>query len=230
VSVAHDVSTLKSGDRVVLGFHGLAPDIKDGLVARGVDLRQDMFCPFIAKLDGVVERLAHEGHHIAMVGQASSHHCIVANEIARKHGRRCHIIEREEDLDAIADQAGWVLVGQVTGNTMVFQAVSERIRGDKLPIKIFRTMCGDSHDRQNNAAELAKAADVVIVVDDQGAAAQSVYEVCARYNQRLHKASAKDDVQPGWLEGAKKVAIVGGILVPEWTIEDIAQRVRELAA
>ena len=38
------------------------------------------------------------------------------------------------------------------------------------------------------------------------------------------------DIASDWFDGASKVAIVGGILVPEWTIEDMAERVRELTA
>jgi 4-hydroxy-3-methylbut-2-enyl diphosphate reductase IspH len=58
VSVSHDVSTLGQGDRLVLGFHGLNKDTKESLSERGVDLLDDLICPFIAKLDRVVERLA----------------------------------------------------------------------------------------------------------------------------------------------------------------------------
>src|SRR4051812_13434771 len=49
LSVAHDLSTLQESDRLVLGFHGLTDNAKDGLAARGVDLVDDLICPFISK-------------------------------------------------------------------------------------------------------------------------------------------------------------------------------------
>src|SRR5687768_6463202 len=82
LSVVRDVSTLGRGDRLVLGFHGLNKDVKQDLAARGVDLIEDLTCPFIAKLDRVVERLAGEGFNIAIVGLKDNHHCRVAKNIA----------------------------------------------------------------------------------------------------------------------------------------------------
>src|SRR5262245_42617507 len=38
VSVAHNVASLKEGDRLVLGFHGLPNAAKEKLAAEGVDL------------------------------------------------------------------------------------------------------------------------------------------------------------------------------------------------
>src|SRR5713101_1214152 len=61
ISVPRDVSTLGRGDRLVLGFHGLNKEAKESLAARGVDLLDDLICPFIAKLDRVVERLVKDG-------------------------------------------------------------------------------------------------------------------------------------------------------------------------
>jgi 4-hydroxy-3-methylbut-2-enyl diphosphate reductase len=231
VAVTHDVATLKDGDRLVTGFHGLAGDTKTGLADRGVTLVEDMLCPFIAKLDRVVEQAAGEGFDIAIVGKRGNHHCLVAQDFAEKHGQRCYVIESPDDLEAIPrDGRRIALVGQVTGNTETFDAVIDRVESSRMPVRIFRTMCGDSRTRQENAVELAKSSDVVILIDDGGGASESVFEVCSRHNSRIHRVGAREDIERDWFDGASKVAVLGGILVPEWTIEDMAERVRELTA
>jgi 4-hydroxy-3-methylbut-2-enyl diphosphate reductase len=101
LSVVRDVSTLESGDRLVLGFHGLSKEMKESLVGRGVDLLDDLICPFIEKLDRVVERLAKEGFDIAIVGAKDNHHCRVAKKIAHDYRRRCYVLERADDVDAL---------------------------------------------------------------------------------------------------------------------------------
>jgi 4-hydroxy-3-methylbut-2-enyl diphosphate reductase IspH len=77
--------------------------------------------------------------------------------------------------------------------------------------------------------ELARQADVVILLDDAGGAAQSVFEVCSGVNKRVHAVRAKEEIEPAWFEGAGKAAIIGGILVPVWSIEDVAAYVRKLS-
>jgi 4-hydroxy-3-methylbut-2-en-1-yl diphosphate reductase len=230
LSVVRDVSKLGEGDRLVLGFHGLNKETKESLAARGVDLLDDLICPFIEKLDRVVERLAKEGFDIAIVGAKDNHHCRVAKKIADEHQRRCYVIERADEVDGLLNEGRRIaLVGQVTGNTEIFTEVIERIRSSNAPIKIVKTMCSDSYSRQRTAVELAQQADVVILLDDGGGAAQSVFEVCSRVNKRVHRVRSKQEIRPAWFEGAGKAAIIGGILVPAWSVEDVAAYVRTLS-
>jgi 4-hydroxy-3-methylbut-2-enyl diphosphate reductase IspH len=231
VSVARDVSTLGPGDRLVLGFHGVSKETKQSLVARGVDLLDDLICPFIEKLDRVVERLAKGGFDIAIVGLKDNHHCHVAKTIADEHGRRCYVLERAGDVELLPNEEGRpvALVGQVTGNTEVFTEIIERLRKSQAAIKVVKTMCSDSYSRQRTAVELARQADVVILLDDGGGAAQSVFEVCSRVNKRVHRVRSKAEIKSAWFEGAGKAAIIGGILVPVWSVEDAAAYVRTLS-
>ena len=230
LSLATDLSTLGQGDRLVLGFHGLNKDSKEDLVARGVDMVDDLICPFIAKLDKVVERLAGEGFDIAIVGAKDNHHCRVATKIADQHNRRCFVIEQPDEIDAVPVEDGRpiALVGQVTGNTQVFAEVLERIRTSRAPIKIVKTMCSDSYSRQRAAADLAQQADLVILLDDGGGAAQSLFEVCSRINKRVHRVRSKEEIQPNWFDGAQKTAILSGILVPSWVVAETARYIETM--
>jgi 4-hydroxy-3-methylbut-2-en-1-yl diphosphate reductase len=228
VSVPRELSTLGEGDRLVLGFHGLSKETKERLAGQGVEILDDLLCPFIAKFDRVVERLARDGFDIAIVGSRDNHHCRVAAKVAAEHQRRCYVIERAVDLDALPKDAHVALVGQVTGDTEVFTEVIERMRASNAPVKVVKTMCSDSYSRQRMTADLARRADIVILLDDGGGAAQSVFEVCSRINARIHRVRSKEDIRPEWFEGVRSAAIVGGILVPQWSIDDAASHVRAM--
>jgi 4-hydroxy-3-methylbut-2-enyl diphosphate reductase len=232
IAVKYDPSKVEAGERLVLGFHGLPPEEKEALNARGVDIAADCICPFIAKLDKLVERYVAAGFDVAMVGTPDNHHMRTAAMLAARRGRRCYPIIRAEDVDALPCRDGEgppiVLVGQVTGNTQVFHETIARIETLRLPIKIVKTMCSDSYRRQTSAFELAQRADVVVLVDDGGDGALSVYEVCSRANATVHRVRDAGDVKREWFSGVAKVAVVGGILVPDWTIGEVAQRIAAL--
>jgi 4-hydroxy-3-methylbut-2-enyl diphosphate reductase len=230
LSVKYDPGAIGPDEPVVLGFHGLAPQDKADMQARGAALLDDLICPFIEKLDRVVERHVKDGFDIAMVGSPDNHHLRTARQIAAENGRRCHAIVRAEDIDALcgADDAPVVLVGEVTGNTETFRATIERIETLKLPIKVRKTMCADSHARQREASELARRADVVVLVDDGGDGARSAFEVCARMNARVHRVRGAQEIEAAWFTDAARVAVVGGILIPDWTIAEVADRLRTM--
>ena len=44
----------------------------------------------------------------------------------------------------------------------------------------------------------------------------------------VYRIHCKEDVEKSWLVDAGKVAIIGGILVPMWTIDEVADHVREI--
>jgi 4-hydroxy-3-methylbut-2-enyl diphosphate reductase len=223
VSVLHDFSSLQRGDNAVLGFHGVDKRVKERLVTSGIEV-QDLQCPFISRMDSVVEELTKEGFNIIAFGKTQSHHCLEAQRIAQEHGRKCVIVEKAEDVDEIyfEPESHWACVGAVTGNTFVWEQVVSKLGKMDIPVKIVKTVCSDSFKRQEQANQLAQEAEVVLVVDDGGGASLSVYEVCSLINERVYRIDSKEDIQREWFEGVTKVAIVGGILVPQWTIDEMA--------
>ncbi len=230
IAVVHDASELRQGDRLVLGFHGLPREVKEGLTANGVVLVDDLQCPFITRLNGVLERLVREGFDVIIVGSKGNHHCQEAQRLAEEYGRTCVVIERPEDIESMPndDAKRWALVGQVTGNTTTFKDVVRGLREKGIPAKIVRTICSDSYLRQGIAMNFAKEADLVIVVDDGGGAAQSVVEVCSQLRKNVHRIGSKDEVKRECLEGVRKVAIVGGILVPQWSLDEVARHIKQI--
>lgn len=230
VTVVDDVTELRKGDRLVLGFHGLPNDIKEGLKGKEVTLLADLQCPFIARLNKVVKNLLRDGFDLIIVGKKNNHHCIEAQRLARKYDRRCFVVEKAVDIDSVIAEEGMrlALVGQVTGNTLTFNDVVERLRQKDIPVKIVRTVCSDSYLRQGIAINFAKHADVVVVVDDGGGASQSVFEVCSQLSEKVQRIRRKEDIKREWFEGVQKVAIVGGILVPQWSIDEVARHIREI--
>lgn len=227
VSVVHDRTQIKEGDEVVLGFHGLMASEKEELKARGLSLLQDLQCPFITRMDKMAERLAIEGFDLLVMGKKDSHHCKEAQRLAGKRGKSCIVLEKAEEVETIPRDEGknWALIGQVTGNTDTWLGVIQRLEHLKIPVKVVKTVCSDSFLRQDMARELARQADVVILVDDgvgTSGAAQSVFEVCSAINKRVHKISRKDEIQWEWLENAETVGVIGGILIPQWTIDEVA--------
>jgi 4-hydroxy-3-methylbut-2-enyl diphosphate reductase IspH len=180
----------------------------------------------VRSLRGVVQGIAiveHEYGPPVFVGDEIVHNRHVVESLTAEGAHFA------EDLPETGRERSVALVGQVTGNTQVFTQVVERIRASAMPIKVIKTMCSDSYSRQREAMELVREADVVILLDDGGGAAQSVFDICSRINERVYRVRSKQEILPNWLDRARRVAVIGGILVPSWTIEDTACFVRAMA-
>lgn len=223
VFVLDSPSSLENGEKVVLGFHGVEKKERELFETANVEV-QDLQCPFISRYNSALEELATEGFNLIAFGRKQDHHSLDAQRLAREYGRKCVIVEKAEDVDEIHFEAGdeWACVGSVTGNTFLWKAVVSKLNEKEVPIKIVETVCRDSFKRQEEAIQLADEAEVVLVVDDGGGASLSVSEVCSRVNDKVYRISSKEDIQQEWFEGITKVAIVGGILVPQWVFDEMA--------
>ena len=178
VQVVHEPALLTGGETLLLGFHGLPSDTREELVERGITIK-DYKCPFIAKLDRTADQMAAQGFDILIMGQRQNHHCMYAQEAARRHQRQCVVLETLEDVETIPQgtAAQWVLLGQVTGNTLLWAALRERLQQRGIAFQTRQTVCSDSYQRQEEAMELAQEADCCLIVDDGGAASLSLFQV-----------------------------------------------------
>lgn len=230
VSVVDNPSHLNSGDDVVLGFHGVGKSVKQQLQANEVNI-EDLQCPFISRYNSEIEELASDGYNLLAFGRKENHHSLDAVSVANEYGRRSVIVEKPEDIDGIDFQVNekWACVGSVTGNTRLWEAVVSKLNKINIPVKVVETVCTDSFKRQNEASELAEEADLVLVIDDGGGASNSVYEVCTSVNEMVYRVSSKEDIKLEWFKDISTVAIVGGILVPQWTIDEMASYISELS-
>ena len=236
VKVLHDLPVLRGDATLLVGFSGLPRDTIEDLAGRGIEVK-DYTCPFIAKLAKTVDRLVADGFDILIMGKRQNHHCQDAQEVASKHQRQCIIIEKIEDVDTIPLEttSRWALVGQVTGNTLLWNAVVERLQQRGVAAQVLKTICSDSYQRQGKAMELAQTADRCLVVDDAGGASQSLFEVLSAVGAQVYRFRWRDDgswkaaIDVRWLTGASSVAVVGGILVPQWAINEVAAYVKGLA-
>lgn len=235
VQVLQDLSGLQRDDTLMLGFHGLPQDTITTLQEQGVEIK-DYKCPFIAKLDNTVDRLVAEGFDILIMGKPKNHHCMYAQAAAAQHQRQCRVIETLADLDTIPSQppARWALVGQVTGNVLLWQRLVERVQQGAPAAHVVQTVCSDSYKRQEGALQLARETDCCVIVDDAGGASQSLFEVLSTLSTPVQRLRWRDDgswqeaLDRHWFAGARSVAVVGGIMIPQWAIDRVASYLSDL--
>jgi 4-hydroxy-3-methylbut-2-enyl diphosphate reductase len=104
---------------------------------------------------------------------------------------------------------------------------SIRKRFPRSDVRILDTVCKPTKERQHAAADLARAADVVIVVG--GAASNNTCELlktCGRHCSRVHHVETEADLSPLWFHDAHTVGITAGTSTPDEVIDRVEGRIR----
>jgi 4-hydroxy-3-methylbut-2-enyl diphosphate reductase len=226
LEIVQDTGTLTEGVEVAIGYHGYEPELMSDLESRGVILHNYQ-CPFIAKMNEIAEELAAEGYDLIAFGKSQNHHCLYAKRVAERFGRACLITEDVVTVKETVLEPGrkWACIGQVTGDAGRWDDFVQGLNAMDIPVRVVDTVCSDSRDRQSEAAALASEADVVIVVDDGGDASTSVYDTCHRTNSRTFRYGTGMPLREAWIKGATRIAVVGGIMVPDWVLDRVAKEV-----
>jgi 4-hydroxy-3-methylbut-2-enyl diphosphate reductase len=108
-----------------------------------------------------------------------------------------------------------------------------RRRFPRSEVRFIDTVCKPTKQRQSAAVEMARQADVVIVVGGRSSNnTRELVKSCGRYCARVHHVETDADVRPEWFEGANIVGLTAGTSTPDDVIDRVEARVRqaELAA
>jgi 4-hydroxy-3-methylbut-2-enyl diphosphate reductase len=104
--------------------------------------------------------------------------------------------------------------------------------GQRFPrseIEMMNTVCVPTRLRQQSAGELARQADVVLVVG--GARSNNTRELvatCRRYCARVFHVQTAENVRAEWFGGARVAGITAGTSTPGNVVDTVETRVRAL--
>ena len=93
-------------------------------------------------------------------------------------------------------------------------------------MRFLDTVCKPTKERQSAAVEMARQADVVIVVGGRGSNnTRELVKTCARYCARVHHVQTEADVCPEWFDGATVVGLTAGTSTPDDVIDRVEARI-----
>jgi 4-hydroxy-3-methylbut-2-enyl diphosphate reductase len=102
-----------------------------------------------------------------------------------------------------------------------------RRRFPQSDVRFVDTVCRPTKERQSAAVEMARQADVVIVVGGRSSNnTRELVKTCARYCSRVHHVETDEDVRPEWFEAAKVVGLTAGTSTPDEIIDRVEVRIR----
>jgi len=220
---ADDVATAT----VMITAHGASDLALRAIQDRGLRVLQAT-CPLVHYAHRAVKSLARDNFHPVIVGLRE--HVEVRG--LTQDLAEFDIVLTEEDVLQLAPQPRFGIAAQTT------QPI-DRVRhlvgliGRRFPhseIRFIDTVCQPTKQRQSAAVEMARQADVVIVIG--GAHSNNTRELaatCARFCSRVHQVANAREVQPGWLLDAETVGITAGTSTPDHVIDEVELRLRNLA-
>ncbi len=224
IETKEELNRLTEGT-VVIRSHGVAKEIYDYLERQGLECI-DATCPFVKRIHNVVEKESLAGKHIIVVGNPD--HPEVEGIVGWCQGP-VTVLETLEEAKDYTPKEGTSLciVAQTTYNYKKFQDIVEIFEKKGYNGSVVNTICNATEERQTQSRELAKEADVMIVIGGKHSSnTRKLYEICSRECANTYFIQTLDDLHLELPKSVRLVGITAGASTPNKLIEEVQNYVR----
>jgi len=217
-----DLSEVPAGAITVFSAHGVANAVEQE--ARERDLHVlDATCPLVAKVHGQGKRYVRQGRTVILVGHAG--HPEVEGTLGQIPGPAI-LVQTPADVDAM-DLPVDTPVADVTQTTLsvddtrgVITALEKRFTNIVGPD--VGDICYATQNRQTAVRELAKAADVILVVGAKNSSnSNRLREIGVESGKASYLIADASELEAAWLHDADVVGVTAGASAPEALVQDV---------
>ena len=205
---------------IIIRSHGVGPEIYKQVEAMGLNM-VDATCPHVRKAQSSARMLADEGYQVVIVGE--KHHPEVKS-IIEWAGEGAVAIETEEEAEDLPKYGKLGVVAQTTFSAPKFKQIVDRLLDKSSDIKILRTICTATDQRQSAAIKLAAQVELMLVIGGKNSANTTrLAQLCSDKCKTYHIETA-EELCDEWFDKIKKIGITAGASTPDWIIKEVYKK------
>jgi len=175
-------------------------------------------CPRVVRVQVIINKFAQKGYATIIVGDKKHPEVVGLLGYARENG---HTVTSLDQLEALPRFETAVVVAQTTQNTGFYDEIKDWCKTNAPHYELFDTICGSTEKRQNEARELARTHDAVIVVGGkQSGNTKRLAQVAQETGTPATHIEDACEIDYGALSHAKSIAITAGASTPNWIIKE----------
>lgn len=183
IPVVTEIEEVPLNTAVIIRAHGVGREVYRQLEER--DIRWvDLTCPYVAKIHRIVEEHHKKGYQIVIAGDAAHPEVVGINGWC---GHTAVVLANQTEAEAFAQaytQTGvqpLCIVAQTTFRQEIFKKMINILKKPCQNTLLFDTICKATEERQQEAKELSRECDVMIVLGGENSSnTRKLYEICKR--------------------------------------------------
>ncbi len=222
----HTVHDLKSPDikTIIIRTHGVSPDVYAETTEMGYNVI-DATCPFVKKAQNFAQILKDEGYQVLIIGDEQ--HPEVQGLIGFAGGSAV-VINDGDALPELKKKVG--IIVQTTQAFDTFQRIVREVISSVREVKIYNTICDFTAQRVKGTKDLAKKVGLMIIVGGKNSAnTNQLVKLSKEVCDRVYHIETAKEVRKSWFKGVDKAGITGGASTPQWIIDDVVSKIREIS-
>ncbi len=213
-----DIKTL------IIRTHGVGPETYAETSKMGYNVI-DATCPFVKKAQNYAKALKDEGYQVLIIGDRL--HPEVQGLIGFS-GEDAIVAGNAENLTHLKKKVG--IIVQTTQSFDAFREVVLQVISSAREVKIYNTICDSTTQRVRETKKVAEKVDLMIIVGGKNSAnTNQLVKLSKKVCAIVHHIEVADEIKDEWFDKAENIGITGGASTPQWIIDDVEKKIREIS-
>ena len=223
VGTVESLDEMESGT-IIIRSHGVGPQIYKEAEEKGLEI-VDATCPHVKKAQLSAKELIDEGYEVVIIGEKNHPE---VKSIFEWSDQKAKIVESEEDAEKILQCPKLGIVSQTTVSGERFTKIVSKLLNKSKDIRILRTICTATDQRQSAALELAEKVDVMIVIGGRNSGNTTRLAQLCEEKCRTHHVETAEELLSEWFTKTKKIGITAGASTPDWIIREVYEKCQRI--
>lgn len=197
----------------------------------------DLTCPDVKKVQDTAKNLVLEGYFLLILGRQEHPEVMAIEQNAKKMAENKENVLVIKDLDELKEKIEIIkankkvgIVIQTTQKIEFLKQVVEYLIDKVKDLKIMNTICQSTNLRQNEAREMAKKSDLMVVAGSKKSANTThLAEILSKITTTLH---IEDDIElenyKELIQNANNIGITAGASTPDYIIKRIEEELKTI--
>ncbi|MFZ5754640.1 MAG: bifunctional 4-hydroxy-3-methylbut-2-enyl diphosphate reductase/30S ribosomal protein S1, partial [Bacillota bacterium] len=210
---------------VLIRTHGVGPTVYEKL-GQGNSIIIDATCPYVQKAQRLAKEAWEEEFQVIILGDKNHPEVKSIKEWTNNHAL---VVAGAHDLEGLPLARKVAVLAQTTEKEEKFKDLVEYLQERVPHVKVLNTICSATRQRQDAVKELAKIADIMVVVGGKESSnTRKLWEICEKAGVPSYLVEDAAEVKPEWFRNKKTAGIAAGASTPQWIIEEVIKTMEEI--
>jgi 4-hydroxy-3-methylbut-2-enyl diphosphate reductase len=228
-----DLTDVPVGSYLIFSAHGVSKQVQQEAKERNLTVF-DATCPLVTKVHLQVAKHARENREVILIGHAG--HPEVEGTMGQyeksAENGGIYLVETPDDVKKLEvknpDNLAYVTqttLSMTDTKIMVdalkarFSAIQEQKKDD---------ICYATQNRQDAVHELAKTADLILVVGSPNSSnSNRLREIAEQLGKKAYLIDTAKDMQQNWFDGITVVGVTAGASAPEVLVQEVIDQLKQ---
>ncbi|NPA60707.1 MAG: 4-hydroxy-3-methylbut-2-enyl diphosphate reductase [Epsilonproteobacteria bacterium] len=227
IGLANGIDDIEPEDTVVIRTHGIPKD-ELSILKKQNNRIINATCPYVTKPQQIVAKMSQEGYSIIIFGDKN--HPEIKGVVSYTNDRDdAFIVLSREELKSLPLKSKVAVVAQTTRKPEDFLEIVNALILQHKEVRVFNTICNATFENQDAAKDLAKRADIMVVIGGKHSSnTKQLYNIAKKWCSDSYLIENEQELKRDWFIGKELCGISAGASTPDWIVQNVIKHIESI--